>query len=442
MSTKPSHPIRLSLSSERKFLNPAGGSVRHIIASIEVDKAPLFEQERPAQNLALVIDRSGSMSGDRFNNAKKAALEIIERLDAQDRLAIVVFDNEADTVVNSTPMDAAGRHESIARLNPVNVRGSTNLFAGFQLGAEHVATQMESGFEGVNRVILLSDGHANHGLLDITQIARHVRALSDRGIVTSTVGIGDHYESRFLQTLAEAGGGEMHDAELPEEIVDVVLGELGEASLQFTSSASLTVKLADARRIKLLSAARSLNGEHSVSGSAITVPVGALRFGQKRNLVFRVTFNEGTEGSEIVSSGKLGARDTHHSDLLVEAVGPRFVFVPLARVMEESNAAEPALIAALAARDTLQHEAAQLNREGLFRETRELVRRERYFVSKLVRNLPQAGQILHDLDTIFHRSDYAWEERARKEMELSAYKNSKMSMDFRSNPKAHWKDRL
>lgn len=67
-------------------------------------------------------------------------------------------------------------------------------------------------------MIVLSDGRANQGLLSTDEIASHAQELANRNLLTSSIGIGNDYEARFLQALAISGGGDMHDAEHPDEI--------------------------------------------------------------------------------------------------------------------------------------------------------------------------------------------------------------------------------
>ena len=97
------------------------------------------------------------------------------------------------------------------------------------------------GEPGVIRIILLSDGAANEGVVDQAELAHHAHELAKRGIVTSCVGIGNGYERLLLQAIAEHGGGRVHDAEFGADIVDVLMGELGEISDLVAQDVSITL---------------------------------------------------------------------------------------------------------------------------------------------------------------------------------------------------------
>ena len=125
-------------------------------------------------------------------------------------------------------MDRAGKRRADSILSGVHSGGMTCLSGGWLRGAETVALLRE-GTEGHrSQVILLSDGHANEGILDPEELARHASELRERGVYTTCVGIGDGYSPEQLAVLSEHGGGLLHRAERPHEIIEVLLGELGE----------------------------------------------------------------------------------------------------------------------------------------------------------------------------------------------------------------------
>ena len=198
---------------EFRPLKPAliAGTRQELTVQLLIHPAPA-PQRRGARlplNLALVLDRSGSMSGGPLEMAKQAIVAALRQLHPQDRVSVVSFDDTVRVEVPSGPvrdLDAL-----IAQVMQIESGGSTALYDGWLEGATQVASNLNQ--EGLNRVILLSDGQANAGLTDPTEIARRVAGLSERGVSTTTLGFGRHYDETLLLGMATAGDGNFEHIE-------------------------------------------------------------------------------------------------------------------------------------------------------------------------------------------------------------------------------------
>jgi Ca-activated chloride channel family protein len=144
-------------------------STLDLLISIEPPQPPpeLQKPQRPPLNLALVIDRSGSMAGEKLSHARKAARSLAAELTSRDRLAIVTFDDEVQIVVPSRPVDSA--LPFLQAINTIEAGSTTALFDGWLAGALQVAEHLDAA--ALNRVLLLSDGQANEGLTNAAAIA-------------------------------------------------------------------------------------------------------------------------------------------------------------------------------------------------------------------------------------------------------------------------------
>lgn len=195
-------------------------------------------RERPPLNLALVIDRSGSMSGTKLSYARKAARFLAGELTGRDRLAIVSFDDEVQIVVPSRPV--ADPQPFIAAINTIHSGGCTALFDGWRVGATQVAEHLDPG--AMNRVLLLSDGQANEGLTNLEQIAAKVAGLTQRGISTSAFGLGEDFDEDLMGAMAAAGDGTLAHIETPSQLADLYASELQGLASTFGRRVSLGVR--------------------------------------------------------------------------------------------------------------------------------------------------------------------------------------------------------
>lgn len=193
-------------------------------------------QRRPL-NVALVIDRSGSMAGDALRYALKAAADFVDRLTADDRLSIVVYDDVVDTLLDAQLVTDKA---AIKRLvQGVRAGGITNLSGGWLRGCELVAKHRTD--QHVNRVLLLTDGQANHGVTNSAVLIKTAGKKAEEGVSTTTLGFGSHFEEDLLIGMARAAGGNFYFIQSLDDAADVFGIELD--SLKAIAAQNLTVTL-------------------------------------------------------------------------------------------------------------------------------------------------------------------------------------------------------
>lgn len=182
-------------------------SQREAILQIGFTTAEVNERTdlRPL-NLVLVIDKSGSMAGDKMSRVKSSLHTMIGKLRPYDVVSIVAFDSMAEVLYPARTIgDGAEVRRAIDCLEP---NGSTNLHGGLMLGYSEAKKHLRNG--ATNRVILLTDGIANEGVVDPGRIAAESSEFNGQGIDLSTIGVGNDLNNDLLRTLARSGRGLYH----------------------------------------------------------------------------------------------------------------------------------------------------------------------------------------------------------------------------------------
>lgn len=181
--------------------------------------------KRPPVNLAIVIDRSGSMHGDKIVKAREAAIEAVERLSPDDLVSLVVYDNRVDTLIPAQRVgNGAQLIQAIRRIEP---RGGTALYDGVVRGASEVRKNLEDR-SFVNRVILLSDGLANQGPSTPDELGRLGASLVRDGISVTTIGLGLGFNEDLMTRLAQRSDGNTYFVEYSSDLSRIFTAELGD----------------------------------------------------------------------------------------------------------------------------------------------------------------------------------------------------------------------
>ena len=430
--------LTLTAGLDRTRAWEEGGSVRYLVAELAAEGATTPRTEVPALNLALAIDVSGSMAGDKIDAARRAARAVAEALTERDRLSIIAFDSTAELLLDVRPMDRAGRAAAITAIAGLAERGGTNLFDGWLLAAERVAVAMAAAPQASHRVLLLSDGQANEGVTEREEIARHAGALLERGVVTSALGIGNGYDEELLGAIAEAGGGNLHDAEHAPEIGEVVLGELQAGRAALVERVTLRVTVPANLRAEVVGA-----WAHAALPGVIEVMVGSLMPDQTKRVVFRLHCPSGAPGTATLLGVSAGGASPDGGD----AIDARPVEVELRLARGSENNAQPRDAArGLAVVQAWQAEAlrraVRMNREGDRRAAKHFLERELRWMEPYARGIPGTETLLAELILVQRRVSEEWDERTRKEVYAASYKSSRSERDLRAAPRATLTERF
>lgn len=425
----PDHgPINLLATAalDRTLVHRHGGSVRYLVITVRAPDAPAAAPAQPL-NLALVIDASGSMAGAPLAAAKAAALAVAEQLTAADRLSLVSFARDVRLHAAALRMDPAGKAEVRAVLEPLGTRGSTDLGAGWLAGCEAVAQRQATAPSARHHALVLSDGHANQGILDAGHLAAIAADLRQRGVLTSTVGIGDGYSPVQLQALAEAGGGRMHDAERPDELAAVILGELGAARATTVDNLEAWLELPPGVQARVYGTA-----PHGMAEGRFRVVLGAMQGGAERAVVVMLQFPAWSGQDRLRVPVVLRWQEPGGGAMreqVLPACEAEFAAADACRAQPRDS-----VLAAQVARQWhahAMHTAMGMNQHGDEAGAQRYLEQELRWFERYCRGLPAAAQWLHSLRHLAATVLRRYAPRAAKEILLGSYKRSRGERDLR-----------
>jgi len=340
---------------------PAGVVVRALLTIS--GQVPAHRQRTPLA-ISLVLDRSGSMSGDRLEAAKAASISAVERLHPDDVVSVIAFDNQVDVV--APPAPRARQFQLVQQLIDLDSGGSTNLSGGWLRGRQHMeqALGMLGSLEGSSRrIVLLTDGHANAGIIDPSTLVELARTARTMGITTTTIGVGEGYDDDLLRAMADAGGGNSWYVERPDQAQDVLAEELGNLLSVSAQGLSVTLTLEDS---VALFATHSSWPATSV-GNTFTFDLGDLYASEPKPVLVEL-FVPADRLDALASSGAPIATLVVQADVLLDGGGVEHQSMSLgvAASLETQSTLVPAVEHAvlLARAAKAREEAARLQRDG------------------------------------------------------------------------------
>jgi len=446
-------PVQLTIRAgfDRQLVRIRRRSVRYLVVEAT---APRIEDRRETPlaplNLGLIIDASGSMSGtdtlpggtqlSRLEAAKQASAGVVQQLGEAECLSLVSFADDALTHLARLPLDAPGKREAVAAIAALETRGCTNLHEGWLAGAEAVALHMEAHPGCRNRLLLLSDGHANHGVVDPGMLAEVASGLRVRGISTSTVGIGADYSSEQIEGIAEHGGGMLHHAQNPGEIVEVVLAELRDMRATCVDNLEVTVGPGDGSGEGVSVEVVGLASRPQAGGACAVM--GSLVGGATRRAVFRVFVPPRSAGEVLrfrvgASWQAAGVEERQATELtaVLTRTGDTAVFA-------EDTDQVLGLEAARVWQAAVVRQAILLNGQDRYQEASRFVGKQLKYFRRFCDRLAAGAELVAGLEATMHRMVRPMEHRSRKEIAVSMFQTRMSVADVRYSASKDWKEHL
>ncbi len=268
----------------------------------------LEKSSRPSVNLAIVLDRSGSMRGEKIARAKEAAIMAIGMLNSDDIISVVTYDDVVKVVVPATKV--MDKETIYASIRAIGDGGRTALFAGVSKGASEVRKFMDAN--KVSRVILLSDGLANVGPSTPSELGQLGHSLSKEGISVTTIGLGLGYNEDLMTQLAGMSDGNHAFVENYSDLSKIFAAEFNTALTVVANQLHIIIKCADSIR-----PIRVLGRQAEIIGQNVYVNLNQLSSNQEKYVMLEVEIASGRDGEKR----KLADVDVTYQDLRARKSG-------------------------------------------------------------------------------------------------------------------------
>lgn len=276
------------------------------------------KQARIPANIAIVLDKSGSMKGQKVDYARQAAIHAISKLNKDDIVSVVTYDSQVNVIVPSTKVtDKAAINRLI---QSIQADGNTALFAGVSKGAAELRKFLS--INQVNRVILLSDGLANVGPKSPSELGQLGMSLSKEGISVTTIGLGLGYNEDLMTQLAGFSDGNHAFVEKPSDLVKIFQYEFGDVLSVVAQDVNIIIECGENIR-----PIRILGRKGDIIGNKVSVRMNQLYSGQEKFILMEVEVPEHQENANaVIATIKIDYNNlyTHSRYILKDSVSVSF----------------------------------------------------------------------------------------------------------------------
>ncbi len=386
-AARESSGVRVMANFDNAYIHIAQPGERHLEIEVTVPVGDgMVIERRPPLNVALVIDKSGSMArAGKMDYVKEAARQAVDLLRYGDRFSVIAYDENVQVLLPSEALeDRHGAKRMIERLYP---GGSTNLGAGLLEGFDQVRRHYDP--EGVNRVILLSDGLANRGITDPRRLGRIVTGESRRGISLTTFGVGLDFNEDLLASMAENGRGTYYYIDRPHRIGEMLAREF--SLIQQVVALDVTITI-DVRPEVVISDV--LGYDYHREGNRYQVHLGDLAGGERRRIIVRLDAPSYGAGEHHIGEMRMTYRPRGSKGTVESSQDLRLQYVRTRAAVDKNIDREVAERAAVFEANAARQEAARMVDEGDLDGAREVLGKAR----KKLRNAPvQSGAVKDEL---------------------------------------------
>ncbi|WP_088347245.1 MULTISPECIES: VWA domain-containing protein [Rhodomicrobium] len=411
--------VKLRADLGQSVLPEGQGGMVYLRVGLE-GVAPETEGARIPANVLLVIDKSGSMKGDRIDQAKEAALMAVERLGSQDVLGVVTYSDNAYVLSPAAKLRDTG--EIRGAIRRLKADGRTALYAGVSQGIRELRPFIDA--YKVNRVILLSDGMANVGPSTPGELEALGREAAEDGVSITTIGLGLGYNEDLMTRLALASDGNHAFVEKPGDLVTIFNEEFGDVLAAVGGDVEIIIDCPEG-----FEPVRVLGREAKVEGDKIRLKMNQIYGKQEKYVVVELK----VDGARAKGAAEAARVEVNYTDLASKTRATAESRAAL-RFSPSASDAKASLNKDVMAAVTTQiaternEKAVSLRDSGKTEEAKKMLRENAAYLKESADQLPAAAAApLRDLSErnlqdAENLSSGEWD-RTRKSMRAQQYKD-------------------
>lgn len=317
--------LTLKSSISHGYMSPGS---QDVYATIDIKAMEHKGAKRPPMNISLVIDRSGSMTGDKIVQAKSAAKHLVGLMGSDDRLSIISYASDVTVDVPSMHVTPSSKQRLLMAIDGISVGGGTNLSGGYEFGLREAKNSAVG--DSVNRVILVSDGQASDGITHIPTLEGLSARGLGQGVSLTTMGVGLDYNEDLMMRMSTKGAGNYYFIENAGSINGVFAKELEGLKSTVAQNTLLTISMAPGVRL-----AKLYGFAHTQSGQDLTIPLDVLFSKQEKNMLMKLMVTNTADGKRPVFNARLTYRDAVADKLSTQANSVHGVVTQDATKVEE-----------------------------------------------------------------------------------------------------------
>jgi Ca-activated chloride channel homolog len=294
--------VMLDARLGHEALGQNGSGETYLFAQVTGSETAAVGQAPPV-NLGIVIDRSGSMKGERIAHAMDAASVAVERMRDGDMVSVVAFDTRSDVIVPPTVVGPDTRRSIESRIRGIRLGGDTCISCGLE-SAMHELMNGQKPTDGVSRMLLLSDGATNSGIRDIPGLRNLAARMRDRGCTISTIGVDVDFDEKVMAAIANEANGRHYFVRNAAGLSNIFTQEFDSLVASVARDGELQLTLAPGVEVDQV-----FDRAFRREGDKIIVPFGSVSKGQQKTVLMKLRMPVGSAGQKPVADLKLVYRD-------------------------------------------------------------------------------------------------------------------------------------